>query len=227
MTKSSSGMTVASVGSRPLAQRKREVTREAVVDAVVQAISSEGMEFSVQEAADRAGVTHRTVYRHFETRAALLDAVAERYEGWLAERGLTQPATLEEALGQVEALFRLFDERPDLVRAVAMRTLTTGYRTAPSRRRTDLWREMLRDSLPHVPSSEIEPMFAIARTLGGSVGWHMLTSQFGLSGEQAGRAVRRAVEALVAELRQQEARTAGGAPGGSDDEHDDEPGTSA
>jgi hypothetical protein len=55
---------------------------------------------------------------------------------------------------------------------------------------------------------EIEPMFAIARTLAGLVGWYLLTTQFGLSGEQAGRAVRRAVEVLVADLRRQDDKAA-------------------
>jgi hypothetical protein len=63
---------------------------------------------------------------------------------------------------------------------------------------------MFEASLPHLPRDEVEPLFAICRTLTGSLGWYLLTSQFGLTGEQSGRAVRRVVEAVIADLRRQE-----------------------
>ncbi len=44
-------------------------------------------EVSIQEVADRAGVSHRTVYRYFSTREALLEALTERVEGRMAARG--------------------------------------------------------------------------------------------------------------------------------------------
>ena len=187
-----------------LADRKQRVTREAVVDAVIEAIREQGIDFSVQDAADRAGVTHRTVYRHFPNRDALVEAVAERYEAWLAEQGITEAESIEELLAQMESLFRLFDQRPDLIRAVAMHTLIGGERTALSKQRTERWRQMFEASLPHLPPDEVEPLFAICRTLTGSLGWYLLTSQFGLTGEQSGRAVRRVVETVFADLRRQE-----------------------
>lgn len=199
-----------------LADRKRRVTHDAVIDAVIEAISEHGIEFSVQDAADRAGVTHRTIYRHFGSREALVEAVAERYEGWLAEQGITHPDSMDELLAQVESLFRLFDERPDLVRAVAMHILMGGERTALSRQRTAQWRQMFDASLPHLPSEQVEPLFAICRTLTGSLGWYLLTSQFGLGGEQAGRAVRRVVEVVFADIRRQEAEAARQATSGTE-----------
>lgn len=187
-----------------LADRKRRVTRDAVVDAVIEAIREQGIDFSVQDAADRAGVTHRTVYRHFPNRDALVDAVAERYEAWLAEQGIAEAESIDELLAQIEPLFRLFDQTPDLIRAVAMHTLIGGERTAISKRRTERWRRTFEASLPHLSRDDVEPLFAICRTLTGSLGWFLLTSQFGLSGEQSGRAVRRTFEAVLADLRRQE-----------------------
>lgn len=187
-----------------LADRKRRVTRDAVVDAAIEAIREQGIDFSVQGAADRAGVTHRTVYRYFESRQALVEAVAERYEGWLGEHGITEAESIEELLAKMESLFRLFDQRPDLVRAVAMYTLIGGERTTLSKRRTERWRLLFEASLPHLPPDQVEPVFAICRTLTGSLGWYLLTSQFGLTGEQSGRAVRRVVEVVFADLRRQD-----------------------
>jgi AcrR family transcriptional regulator len=204
--------TVTSIERRPsLADRKRRVTRDAVVDAVIEAIHEQGFDFSVQDAADRAGVAHRTVYRYFGSREALVEAVGERYEAWLAEQGIPVPDAIEEVLVQIERLFRLFDQSPGLLRAVAMHTLIGGERTGLSKQRTERWRRTFGAGLPHLPRDEVEPLFAICRTLTGSLGWYLLTSQFGLSGEQSARAVRRVVEVVIADLRRQEeeaARTA-------------------
>jgi AcrR family transcriptional regulator len=189
---------------RSLADRKQRVTRDAVVDAVIEAIREQGIDFSVQDAADRAGVTHRTIYRYFGSRQALVEAVGERYEAWLAEQGIPDPDTIEEVLVQIETLFRLFDQSPDLLRAVAMHTLIGGERTGLSKQRTERWRRTFEAGLPHLTRDEVEPLFAICRTLTGSLGWYLLTSQFGLSGEQSARAVRRVVEAVIADLRRQE-----------------------
>jgi AcrR family transcriptional regulator len=191
-----------------LADRKRRVTRDAVVDAVIEAIREQGIDFSVQDAADLAGVTHRTIYRYFESRQALVEAVAERYEEWLTDQGIKDAESIEEPLAQMESLFRLFDQSPDLIRAVALHTLIAGERTARSQRRTERWRQMFEASLPNLPRGELEPVFAICRTLTGSLGWYLLTSQFGLTGEQSGRAVRRVVEAVIADLRRQEEEAA-------------------
>jgi AcrR family transcriptional regulator len=199
-----------------LTDRKRRVTRDALVDAAIEAIRERGIDFSVQDAADRAGVTHRTVYRYFGSREALVDAVAERYEEWLAEQGITEPASIDELLPQIEPAFRLFDQRPDLIRAAAMHTIIGGERTALSKRRTERWRRMFEASLPHLPREEIEPLFAICRTLTGSLGWYLLTSQFGLSGEQSARAVRRVVEVALADLRRQEEAAARRAASGKE-----------
>jgi AcrR family transcriptional regulator len=184
------------------------------VDAVIEAIGDLGLNFSIQDAADRAGVTQRTIYRYFRSREALIDAVGERYEAWLIEQGATDPETIEEALAQIEKLFRLVDQSPDIVRANALRVLTGGDRTTPSRQRTERWRRTFEASLPHLAREEVEPLFAICRTLTGSLGWYLLTSQFGLSGEQAGRAVRRVVEVVIADLRRQEEAAARAAASG-------------
>jgi AcrR family transcriptional regulator len=178
------------------------------VDAVIEAIGEQGLDFSVQDAADRAGVTHRTIYRYFGSREALVEAVAERYEEWLAEQGITQAESIDELLAQVEPLFRLFDQRPDLIRAVAMHILIGGERTVLSKQRTAQWRRIFKAGLPHLPREQVEPLFAICRTLTGSLGWYLLTSLFGLSGEQSGRAVRRTFEAVFADLRRQEEEAA-------------------
>ena len=61
------------------ATRHTEATRKVILDAAVDLfLERQSDEFSVQEVADRAGLTHRTVYRYFPSRQELLGATAER-----------------------------------------------------------------------------------------------------------------------------------------------------
>jgi AcrR family transcriptional regulator len=193
-----------------LTKRKQQVTREAITDAAADAIRELGLDFSVQDVADRAGVTHRTVYRHFEDREALVDAIGERFEQWLAEEGLIQPQTLDDLPRHIEALFRLFDQFPDLVRGAALLALTRGQRTAGSKQRTVRWRRIFEAELPRLPRGEVQSAFAVWRTLSGTIGWYLLSSQFGLSGARSGPAVRGTLEAMIADLRKRNDEAATG-----------------
>ena len=70
-------------------QRTRRAILEAMVDVIMEA---DGIGFSVQAVADRAGVTHRTIYNHFQTREALCDAFSDYVDELLeASSGTPEP----------------------------------------------------------------------------------------------------------------------------------------
>lgn len=63
-----------------LNDRRAAVTRDAIRDAVQEILASEHpASISIPAVADRAGVSVRTVYRYFPTKAALLDDIAEAH----------------------------------------------------------------------------------------------------------------------------------------------------
>ena len=190
-------------------ERKRQVTRDVVLDAVVEVFRDRGFDFSVQEVADRAGLAHRTVYRHFPTREALIDGIAERFEASFAERGFTEGDTVAEVVDRIGARFAWFDSESDLVHAVAVKTLATGERTPPSRRRGERMRALIREKYPNLPPDETEAAFVAIRSLIGMVGWHLLTSD-GVASDVAAETVRRMVEVALAdfEIRDREAARA-------------------
>jgi AcrR family transcriptional regulator len=187
--------------------RKRQVTRDALLDAVVEVFRDRGFEFSVQEVADRVGLAHRTVYRHFPTREALIDGVAERFEASLAERGFKEGDTVEEVVDLIEARFAWMESQADLVHAIAVKTLVTGQRTPPSRRRGERLRALVRETYPNVPADEAEAAFVAVRALTGVVGWHILTSE-GVASHVAARIVRRMAECALADLERREREAA-------------------
>ncbi|NNN21568.1 MAG: TetR/AcrR family transcriptional regulator [Acidimicrobiales bacterium] len=71
---------------------KREGRRQELLDAAVDAIRNEGANTSMEAIASAAGVTKPILYRHFEDRAGLVNALAKRSEEMLFD-------ALNEALG--------------------------------------------------------------------------------------------------------------------------------
>lgn len=167
----------------------RTQTRRAILEAMADVITeTNGIGFSVQAVADRAGVSHRTVYNHFATRDALCDAFAEYVDEVLM-------ATTDRA----PDLGRGLSSWPDAVRDL-YGVLARGDRHARAsvmlmigtRRPVKVWRAR---------SAAIEKM--IAREGGGkaplppkqvaaavrlfmsSMGWHLLTDQCGLTTDEA------------------------------------------
>jgi AcrR family transcriptional regulator len=195
-----------------VSERKRQVTRDAVLDAVVEVFRDRRFDFTVQEVADRAGLAHRTVYRHFPTREALIDGVAERFEASLAAHGFSEGDTVSDVVDRVEARFAWFDSEADLVHAVAVKTLATGERTAPSRRRGEQMRALVGEKYPNLPAEESETAFVAVRALIGVVGWHLLTSE-GVASQVAAQTVRRMVEVAFADLARRDREAAGKAAG--------------
>ena len=83
---------MSTITPRPLRADARR-NREKVVAAASAAFAETGLEAQVEDIARRAGVGVGTVYRHFPTKEALVDALAEQHFERLAD---TMEAALEE-----------------------------------------------------------------------------------------------------------------------------------
>lgn len=143
--------------------RERAERRESYLDAAIAVISDEGPSASMEAIAQAAGVSKPILYRHFTDRDGLVEALAERFVGELADR---LAVILDERIDPVEMLRRAIDtyvatieDDPSLYRfltsripprgaalstlvdrlaAVIARTLAEGFRaagrdTAPAR----------------------------------------------------------------------------------------------
>src|SRR5688572_17466460 len=115
----------------------RQRTRRAILEAMVDVImETDGIGFSVQAVADRAGVTHRTIYNHFPTREALCDAFSDYVDEVLMESsGAPEPTWSLRSIPQlVEGLYRTLALHDRHARAYVM--LMIG-----SRRPMSAWRK--------------------------------------------------------------------------------------
>jgi AcrR family transcriptional regulator len=69
----------------PRLRRDAQRNRALLIGAALEVFAEQGIEVRLDEIADRAGVGHGTLYRHFPTRQALVEAIfAERVDEFLA-----------------------------------------------------------------------------------------------------------------------------------------------
>lgn len=172
-------------------------TREAILRALADVVVEHGVaDLAVQQVADRAGVSHRTVYRHFPDRQALLDALGT----WVQQQ--LMPEISDRDLGDVQALlamvprtFARFDDMAALVAAMARISAAEGARAAEHRDRTGRFRRVLAPALAGY--DDPDAVFAVLRHLLSALTWWVLRTEFGLDGGRAGRAVAAVVDAVL------------------------------
>lgn len=168
----------------------RERTRRAILEALADVVTeSSGIGFSVQAVADRAGVTHRTVYNHFPTRDALCEAFAAYVDEQLASVFVgtpPDPSLPAEALpAAVETLYRTLALRDKYVRASVMLMLANRRPLESWFTRTQtLEKSIARTTRRHATLSPRQVAAAV-RMFVSSMGWHLLTEQCRLSTDEA------------------------------------------
>jgi len=179
----------------------RQRTRRAILEAMVDVImETDGIGFSVQAVADRAGVTHRTIYNHFPTREALCDAFSDYVDELLmASSGASSEPTwsLASIPLLVEDLYRALAMRDRHARAYVM--LMIGNRRPMSAwRKRSLMAEKLiaREQSGRIPLTPRQ-VTAVIRMFVSTMGWHLLTEQCGLSTDEAAAASAWATRTLL------------------------------
>src|SRR5262245_39949454 len=179
----------------------RQRTRRAILEAMVDVImDTNGIGFSVQAVADRAGVTHRTIYNHFPTREALCDAFSDHVDELLgASAGLTEePAwSLASLPVLVEGLYRTLALRDRHARAYVM-LMIGNRRPMTAWRKRSLMAEKLvaREQSGQIPLTPRQ-VTAVVRMFASTMGWHLLTEQCGLSTDEAAAASAWATRTLL------------------------------
>jgi AcrR family transcriptional regulator len=187
-----------------LRERQQEMTRNAILDALGQVIAESGViGISMQQVADRAGVSHRTLYNHFPTREALSDAFAEYVEQVLAQKGLTPPDTnldLESLRRLPSETYELFVQHESHLRAYVMLMIGTRVAAGVARARTKRFEAAIAAACPGISKAGARLAAAAVRMFLSSTGWHLLTEHYGLSASEAARAASWACNALVGAL---------------------------
>lgn len=192
----------------PLRERQAAETRRLILTALARVIAEdETSDFTVDDVAERAGVATRTVYRHFPNRQALLDGLTDELDEAFADLradeqvpGLAdEVASADELLATIPAIMRRFDDLEPFSTAMVLTANRGMLRSRRHDHRTEVFRGIFATELQSLEPEERDATFAVIRHLLSSHTWFALRKEFGLDGEAAGRAVARAISAILAD----------------------------
>jgi AcrR family transcriptional regulator len=180
----------------PLRQLYKDQTRERILDAAIEQMLEGAVEsLTLGKIAEKAGVTERTIYRHFETRDALLKAVWPRMQARVGASGF--PKTADALIATPLRLFPRFDEQQGLIRASMESKAGREVRLSANPERQAAMLACVADALPGMNAAARRRRAAIVQLIDSAYGWAAMKDFWGLDGAEAGRAAAEAISILL------------------------------
>ena len=175
-------------------------TRGQILRALAEVVLEGGLsDFSVQGVADRCGVSHRTVYRHFPTRESMLDGLVEQMsDAMAAAGGAAQVETVEDLPRAVARNFAMFTDHEALAKAAVRFSVGTATENKDRRQRTDAVSSAVGQL--GLAADDARLVASVLRHLSSSRTW-LLLREAGLDAVDTTTAAAWAVETLVAAVR--------------------------
>jgi AcrR family transcriptional regulator len=183
-----------------LREQHAEVTRERILAAVAELLESgDTNELTMPSVAAASGVSLRTIYRYYPTRERLLEAAGR----WIGDELFKHPypRSLDETAERFRVECAHFDDRPGLVRALALSQLGREVRSYRRRERTAAIRQALQDEVGDLPEEELRSAEAVLAYLHNMLAYTTMSEENGLTGAEVGEAAAWAIQTLVADLR--------------------------
>jgi AcrR family transcriptional regulator len=186
----------------PLRAEQTEQTRLRILRAVTEVLADPASEeVTMPLVARRARVSLRTVYRHFPTREALLDAWA----GWMDETLqiplYSYPESAERLPAFARELYRQYEDSAPLVRATLTSSAARAIRERSRRRRQRAFKRAMEELTAGLDERQRTRALAVVYLLVSAPAWLAMSDQWGLDGVESGKAAAWAVRVLTDELR--------------------------
>jgi len=179
-------------------ERQRAATRQAILDAAVTLMRERPLEtFSHGSVAGRAGVSVRTVYRHFPTRHDLSEG------SWLRVRedtGTKWPGREDEIAPSLRRTFQQFEQFAALTR-VSIAAAATASPARGSAEGRAAFRRSLFEILARLSDADGRALVAACVAIYSAPFWQMLRDRGQLPARRAEDAAVMAIEAVIAAAR--------------------------
>ena len=172
----------------PLRADQARQTRERIVDALIEQLGDTGRtDFAMQEVAERAQVSVRTIYRHFPTREDLFDAVADVIDqrAYGERGGLPDLQAIEEVPAHLDRLFDWWEGHPQFIEASHLSALGREGRARARQRRGAALLEQLGEWAPELSEAQLRRAWAVLRATLSSQTWRTMRGELGLDAEEA------------------------------------------
>lgn len=176
----------------------KDLTRERILEAVVDCLNDEETEdLSIEDVAAKAGVTKRTIYRHFATREDLFKAAWPAMQRRVGLAGGGFVSTADDVVNIGLKLFPAFDTQAGAVRASAFSRAGRELRLAVNDQRKAGFIASVKDARPDLGKDDLLRLAATVQVLNSAFTWAVMRDFWDLSGEEAGRAVSDATRVLL------------------------------
>jgi len=195
----------------PLREEQAKQTRERIVDGLIEQLDDTGRsDFAMNEVAERAGVSVRTIYRHFPTREDLLDAVQDRIDRSAVR---IPPSSGRELPGHIDRLLEWFEAHPELIEASHVTDLGREVRQHSRRRRSAHTRDLIDEWLGDLTEDERVIVFGAFRAFVSSATWRTMRSELAMSPEQTRDSIQWVLGLMLDDIERRlaAAREGGGA----------------
>lgn len=195
----------------PLRQQYAAQTRERILDAAITTLNDGTPEqLTIAGVAKAAGITERTVYRHFATREDLLRAVWPRMQARMGMSGF--PDTVAALIATPQKVFPRFEAEEGSVRASMASEAGREIRRAANPERQKAFLGCVREALPQMDAATRRRRAAVIQMIGSAHGWAAMKDYWGLSAEEAGRAAAEAIALLLGQPEQTTKKPKGKSP---------------
>jgi AcrR family transcriptional regulator len=182
----------------PLRVHQKEQTREMILAAVGTILSTGSTDaVTFAEVARVAGITMRTIFRHFPTREELLSTF---WKWQLEETGgqtILGPASLESLLAKIKEFFESLDSEENLIRAVISSPEGRDIRKEANRIRLEKMLEFVKTVVPELSKRERHNMAAGIVSVSSILSWLFMRDNCGFDGKRAGEAAALTVQLII------------------------------
>lgn len=174
----------------------KDATRDAILDAVESCLMVSGLDaLTFAQVAHAADISERTVYRHFPSREALLEAFWERVQHTLGLQRSIE--SWDRYIASRPATFQEMDRRGMVIRALMRSEQASRARLHIKARRQAGIRKIVAERVGDLPEPAFTELCALVHLLGSAPAWAGLTDFWDIDAEHAGRVVARAISALA------------------------------
>jgi AcrR family transcriptional regulator len=177
-----------------LRDQQVDLTRELIMRAFQGLLQNDHPDaITYPQVAEAAGVSLRTVYRYFPTRADLLQSAAAWFGEFTDGARWDDPATVRDLAGAIPHMGRLFDEHTNVFRALAEVELERPRREAVA--------AAVAEVAPDLPEAEVRRAEAILACIRSGHSWLVLHDQYGLTGDDIVATLDWAATTLLEDVR--------------------------
>jgi AcrR family transcriptional regulator len=182
----------------PLRAQQKEQTRELILAAVAAILSKQATDaVTISEVAKVAGVTMRTVFRHFATREELLSAFWRWQLEQTGGQTILGPKSVEGLLDRIREFFEGLDADENLIRAVISSPEGREIRKQANQVRLEKMLDFVKSIVPELPKRERHNMASGIISVSSVLSWLFMRDNCGYDGKRAGEAAAQTVQYII------------------------------